>query len=86
MTTSCFGFGSRSRIATIMPKPNTTRIMPTTIRPPGMFGVEGTADRIGLAAVGVAGAAIAAHAAVSAIRQASSKTRNDRLNDETVEK
>jgi hydrogenase small subunit len=43
------------------------------------LGIEGTADRIGLAAVGVAGAAIAAHAAVSAIKQARSKTRNDKL-------
>jgi hydrogenase small subunit len=55
----------------------------TTIRAPGLanLGVEGTADRIGLTALGVAGAALAAHAAVSAIRQASNKGRNDRVSD-----
>ncbi|HEX4884255.1 MAG TPA: hydrogenase small subunit [Casimicrobiaceae bacterium] len=55
----------------------------TTIRPPGLagLGIEGTAERIGLAALGVAGAAIAAHAAVSAIKQASSRGRNDRVSD-----
>ena len=35
------------------------------------FGVEANADRIGLAAAGTVGAAIAAHAAVSAIKRAS---------------
>jgi hydrogenase small subunit len=53
----------------------------TTIRPPGGLGIEGTADRIGLAAVAVAGAAVAAHAAVSAIKQARSKTRNDQVSE-----
>jgi hydrogenase small subunit len=53
----------------------------TTIRPPGGLGVEGTADRIGLTALGVAGAAIAAHAAVSAIKQARSSTRNDKVSE-----
>jgi hydrogenase small subunit len=53
----------------------------TTIKVPGLGGAEGTADRIGLtAAVGV-GAAIAAHAAVSAIKQARSKTRNDKVSE-----
>jgi hydrogenase small subunit len=51
----------------------------TTIRPPGISGIEGTADQVGLVALGVAGAAIAAHAAVSAIKQARSKTRNDKV-------
>jgi hydrogenase small subunit len=53
----------------------------TTIRPPGGLGIEGTADRIGLGAVAVAGAAIAAHAAVSAIKQARSKSRNDKVSE-----
>ncbi len=53
----------------------------TTIRAPGGLGIEGTADRIGLTAVAVAGAAIAAHAAVSAIKQARSKGRNDKLSE-----
>jgi hydrogenase small subunit len=53
----------------------------TTIRAPGGSGIEGTADRIGLTAVAVAGAAIAAHAAVSAIKQARSKGRNDKLSE-----
>jgi hydrogenase small subunit len=59
----------------------------TTIRPPGVggLGIEGTATQFGVAAVGVAGAALAAHAAVSAIKQARSTGRNDRVN-ETVEK
>jgi hydrogenase small subunit len=51
----------------------------TTIRPPGLSGIEGTADQIGLTVLGVAGAAIAAHAAVSAIKQARSKTSNDKV-------
>jgi len=53
----------------------------TTIKAPGSLGIEGTADRIGLTAVAAAGAAIAAHAAVSAIKQARSKTRNDKLSE-----
>ena len=56
----------------------------TTIGIPGIGGAEGTADKIGLtAAVGV-GAALAAHAAVTAIRQARSKHANDQVS--TVEK
>ncbi|HVN35856.1 MAG TPA: hydrogenase small subunit [Casimicrobiaceae bacterium] len=53
----------------------------TTIRAPGLGGVEGTADRIGLGVAAVAGAAIAAHAAISAIKQARSKTRNDKVSE-----
>jgi hydrogenase small subunit len=40
------------------------------------FGIETNADKIGLTAVGVAGAAIAAHAVVSAIRNTSLKRQN----------
>ncbi len=40
------------------------------------FGVEATADEVGLAAVGVVGAAAAAHAAVSAIKRARGKGGN----------
>jgi len=59
----------------------------TTIRPPGVSGVgiEGTATRLGVGALAVTGAALAAHAAVSAIKQARSSGRNDKVN-ETVEK
>ena len=46
----------------------------TTIRPPGLSGIEGTADQIGLGLAAVAGAGIAAHAAISAIKQARSKS------------
>jgi hydrogenase small subunit len=53
----------------------------TTIRPPGTLGIEGTADTIGLAAVGIAGAAVVAHAAVSAIKQARSPSRNDKVSE-----
>ena len=53
----------------------------TTILPPGRFGVEGTADQIGLGLAGVAGAGIAAHAAISAIKQARSKGRNDKVSE-----
>ena len=49
----------------------------TTIRPLGTAGIEGTADQIGGTLAAVAGVAIAAHAAVSAIKHARSKTRND---------
>ena len=38
------------------------------------FGVEENADKIGAVAAGVVGAAIVAHAAVSAIKRASSKS------------
>jgi len=40
------------------------------------FGVEANADRIGLTVLGVAGAAIAAHAVVSAVRNASLKRQD----------
>ncbi|HVO91082.1 MAG TPA: hydrogenase small subunit [Casimicrobiaceae bacterium] len=53
----------------------------TTIRPPGGSGIEGTADRIGLGVAAVAGAAIAAHAAISAVKQARSKSRNDKVSE-----
>ena len=53
----------------------------TTIKAPGIAGIEGTADSIGLTALAAAGAAVAAHAAVSAIKQARSKTRNDKLSE-----
>ena len=54
----------------------------TTIRVPGGLGVEGTADRIGLdGRRASAGAAVAAHAAVSAIKQARSKSRNDKVSE-----
>ena len=43
------------------------------------FGVEANADKIGLVSAGVVGAAVVAHAAVSAIQRAShrSKTQAD---------
>ncbi len=53
----------------------------TTIRAPGISGVEGTADQIGLGVAAVAGAAVAAHAAISAIKQARSKSRNDKVSE-----
>ena len=53
----------------------------TTIQPPGISGVEATADQIGLGVAAVAGAAVAAHAAVSAIKQARSKSRNDKVSE-----
>jgi hydrogenase small subunit len=59
----------------------------TTIRPLGTAGIEGTADQIGGTLAAVAGVAIAAHAAVSAIKHARSKTRNDTMSvpEKTVE-
>jgi len=51
----------------------------TTLKVPGLNGVEGTADRIGLTALAAAGVAVAAHAAVSAIKQARSTSSNDKL-------
>lgn len=51
----------------------------TSIQVPGFGGAEGTADKIGVTALVGAGAALAAHAAVSAIKQARSKTRNDQV-------
>ena len=53
----------------------------TTISPPGFSGIEGTADQIGLTVAAVAGAAIAAHAAISAVKQARSKSRNDKVSE-----
>jgi hydrogenase small subunit len=50
-----------------------------TILPPGWGGIEATADKVGLTAVAITGAAVAAHAALSAIKQTSSKSRNDKL-------
>ena len=60
---------------------------PTTIRAPGLsnLGIEGTATQFGVTALAAAGVGIAAHAALSAVKQARSTTRNDQLN-ETVEK
>jgi len=43
------------------------------------FGVEANADRIGLTVAVAAGAAIAAHAAVSAIKQVRRKGSNDKI-------
>ncbi len=53
----------------------------TTIKVPGIDGVEGTADQIGLTALAVAGAAVVAHAAVSAIKQSRSPSRNDKVSE-----
>ena len=53
----------------------------TTVKVPGIAGAEGTADRIGLTVLAAAGAAVAAHAAVSAIKQARSKTSNDKSSE-----
>ena len=54
----------------------------TTVQVPVLAGAEGTADRIGVAAAVGAGAALAAHAAVSAIKQARSKSANDKVGTE----
>jgi hydrogenase small subunit len=58
----------------------------TTIRPPGLanLGIEGTATQFGVGALGVAGAGIAAHAALSALKQARSSSRNDKVTDERL--
>ncbi|HQN51996.1 MAG TPA: hypothetical protein PK913_13150, partial [Phenylobacterium sp.] len=45
------------------------------------FGVEANADKIGMTAAGVVGAAVAAHAAVSAIKQ-TRQSRNKPGQDE----
>ncbi|MDR1529228.1 MAG: hydrogenase small subunit [Burkholderiales bacterium] len=50
-----------------------------TILPPGWGGIESTADKVGLTAAAVTGAAIAAHAAASVVKQARSKSSNDKL-------
>jgi hydrogenase small subunit len=47
----------------------------TTVGIPGIAGAEGTADRIGATAAVATGVGIAAHAALSAIKQSRSKTR-----------
>jgi hydrogenase small subunit len=59
----------------------------TTIRAPGLanLGIEGTATAFGVTALAAAGVGIAAHAALSALKQARSPSRNDKVN-ETVEK
>jgi hydrogenase small subunit len=59
----------------------------TTIKAPGLanLGIEGTATAFGVTALAAAGAGIAAHAALSALKQARSPSRNDKVN-ETVEK
>ncbi|MEG1970648.1 MAG: [Ni/Fe] hydrogenase small subunit, partial [Burkholderiaceae bacterium] len=48
----------------------------TTIFPPGFGGIEATTDKVGLTVAAAAGAAMAAHAAVSAIKQARAKDNN----------
>jgi hydrogenase small subunit len=50
-----------------------------TILPPGWGGIEATADKIGLTAVAITGAAVAAHAAASVVKQLKSKSSNDKL-------
>jgi hydrogenase small subunit len=51
----------------------------TTVGIPGIAGAEGTADRIGATAAVATGVGIAAHAALSAIKQSRSKTANDKV-------
>jgi hydrogenase small subunit len=49
----------------------------TTVLPPSWgLGIQATTDRVGLAALGVAGAAIAVHIAASAVARARSKEVN----------
>jgi hydrogenase small subunit len=54
----------------------------TTIRE---FGVEANADKVGLAAAGVVGAGLVAHAAVTAIRRAADRTKTDADTSKRVE-
>ena len=54
----------------------------TTILPPGLDGIEATVDKVGLATVGVVGAAAIAHAALSAVAQARAKKTNKDLGRE----
>jgi hydrogenase small subunit len=44
------------------------------------FGIEANADKVGLVAAGVAGAAVVAHAAVSAIQRAASRSKTQATN------
>ena len=53
-----------------------------TILPPGLDGIEATADKVGLATVGVVGVAAIAHAALSAVAQARAKNTNKELGRE----
>ena len=53
----------------------------TTVQVPGIGGAEGTADRIGMYGLIATGAAIAAHAAVSAIKQARSRSSNEKVGE-----
>ena len=53
-----------------------------TILPPGLSGIEATADKVGLATVGVVGVAAIAHAAMSAVAQARAKNTNKELGRE----
>lgn len=48
----------------------------TTALPPGWGGIEATADKVGLATLGVVGVAAAAHVAMSAVSQARAKKTN----------
>ena len=49
----------------------------TTILPPSWgLGIQATADKVGLAALGVAGAAVAVHIAASAVKRARSNETN----------
>jgi hydrogenase small subunit len=50
-----------------------------TILPPGWGGIESTATKVGLATVAITGAAVAAHAALSAVKQTRCQSRNDTL-------
>ena len=50
--------------------------------PPGFGGIEATADKVGLATVGVVGVAAIAHAAMSAVAQARAKNTNKELGRE----
>ena len=45
----------------------------TTIK---QFGIEATADQIGMGAAGVVGGAVAVHAAISALKRAQKKTQD----------
>ena len=49
---------------------------PTILPPSWGLGIQATADRVGLAALGVMGAAVAVHAAASAVARAKSKEVN----------
>ena len=49
------------------------------------FGVEANADKVGLALAGVTGAAVVAHAAVSAIQRASNRSKTQADNSNKVE-